>query len=282
MATTIAQNQHCTITATKSGVRVTFHTGNHAGESALIRFGKLLAGGSSNTKMDKNEVPTYGLSMTPHKELGMQLGNACPWATTCVESCLGPHSGRGFDPKIQRARLARRCLWLFARKLFLELLEGELAALNRTAKLLGQVWLVRLNVYSDILWERFIELEQFDSLQFYDYSKAPYTARPNLPANYDITYSYDGTETGLERALECLANGRRVAVVYYQDGAFCGKAAMKQQLPATFQGFPVIDGDVDDNRSINPDNVVVGLRLKGRTRQARQEAIDSGFAQLVA
>lgn len=277
---TIAQNAQCTIDATKTGIRVTFHAGQFAGQFATIRYGKLLAGGSSNAKMEKNEVPTYGLSMTPHKELGMQLGNACPWATTCVDSCLGPHSGRGFDPAVKKARLARRCLWLFARQTFIELLTAELASIDRMAGLLGQTWLVRLNVYSDILWERFLPLEGFTNLQFYDYTKAPLSARPNLPRNYDLTYSFDGTAKGRERALECLAGGRRVAVVFHQEGAFCGKAAIKQQLPSTWEGFPVFSGDENDNRSADPTGIVIGLRLKGRTKASRQAAIDSGFSQL--
>ena len=276
--TTIADNTQCRISAQNTGIVVEFKTGKHAGESAKIKFGSLLAGGSSNTKMDKNEVPTLGLSMTPHKELGMELGNVCPWATTCIDSCLGPHSGRGFDKAVQRARLARRCLWLFGRKVFLSMLEGELETHNRTAQVLGQTWLCRLNVYSDILWERFVDLAKFDSIAFYDYTKAPIEARPNLPSNYWVTYSFDGTDRGRSRAVEYLQAGRNVAVVFFEVGAFCGKGALNQNIPHQWEGFPVVNGDKTDDRNTDPKGVVVGLRLKGRTKASRQSAIDNGFA----
>lgn len=34
-------------------------------------------------------------------------------------------------------------------------------------------------------------------------------------------------------------------------------------LPATYNGIPVIDGDVSDFRPVDPSGVIVGLRAKG-------------------
>jgi hypothetical protein len=65
--------------------------------------------------------------------------------------------------------------------------------------------------------------------------------------NYDLTFSYSGTN--LDKAILALENNIRVAVVF-------------EQVPATFWGRPVIDGDAYDMRYLDEDNVVVGLKFK--------------------
>ena len=46
----------------------------------------------------------------------------------------------------------------------------------------------------------------------------------------------------------------------------------RNKLPKTFKGLPVIDGDKDDLRFLDPQGVIVGLIAKGKAKQDK-----SGF-----
>jgi len=69
-----------------------------------------------------------------------------------------------------------------------------------------------------------------------------------------------------------LKEGRGVSVVF--------DTRKGEPLPATWQGAPVIDGDINDLwflRAPKSGAFVVGLRVKGANKQKKQ-AVDSGFA----
>ena len=249
--------------------------------SATIR--ELLSKPDTNKKLALSESPTWGLSMTPHvvRGLGFAVGNVCPFASTCVESCL-THTGMGYHSAVQRARLARRLFWQFDRDLFLKILHAELTAISARNLALGISGLCRLNVFSDIRWERYLDLASYTGLSFYDYTKWPCNRRSRRNDNYRLVYSFDGTDESREYAIRELMSNGNVAVVFH-DGVLrgrCGKAASKQPLPETWEGFPVIDGNVSDDRTADARGSVIGLTLKARTIADRQAAIESGFAQL--
>jgi hypothetical protein len=112
---------------------------------------------------------------------------------------------------------------------------------------------VRINGTSDIpklaLWMS----TEFPEVQFYDYTKCP---KPWLRtrANYHVTFSHDGPNN-LQACMDALQNGVNVAVVF--------AVRRGQPLPTTWNGYPVIDGDLHDLRFIDAQRVVVGLRAKG-------------------
>ena len=74
-----------------------------------------------------------------------------------------------------------------------------------------------------------------------------------LPKNYNLTFSR--SETNENDCISILKRGGNVAVV------FRGKA-----LPTHWQGFPVINGDENDLRFLDPKGVVVGLSAKGKAK----------------
>jgi hypothetical protein len=132
--------------------------------------------------------------------------------------------------------------------------------------------LVRPNGTSDILYENIIVLNNknifqlFPSVQFYDYTKHPSRNLEGKTAgNYDLTYSYSGltpekiTHKGLLNP-----NNSRVAVVFMK----------KADIPLSFNGWNVIDGDNTDVRHIEPKTVVVALYAKGKAKRDT-----SGFVQ---
>lgn len=121
-------------------------------------------------------------------------------------------------------------------------------------------------------------LEIFPDMIFYDYTKNP--ARMGLfvksqskrndlwPSNYHLTFSL--AEGNKRECLKFLSQGGNVAAVFnvLQQGKYKG------DLPATWYGYRVIDGDKHDYRFLDERGVVVGLRAKG---EAKYKDIDFGF-----
>jgi hypothetical protein len=52
-------------------------------------------------------------------------------------------------------------------------------------------------------------------------------------------------------------------------------------LPEYFHGIPVVDGDVDDLRFLDPDGVIVGLRFKVPSMLAKRGRDHHGFIRPV-
>ena len=263
---------------TKNGYTVTIVSRNKAIVSGgrlpkPVTVSKLLGKGDQNPKTAKNNVPTVGLSLFPERGIG--FGNVCPMAKTCVASCLA-HQGQGSVPSVHGARVAKTVLWFLAREWFLAKLHRELSAFRRRHT--GTVG-ARLNMFSDIQWERYGVMDAHPGIQFYDYTKIPQRIG-SVPENYDLTLSYDGTNKAA--AIEVLRNRGNVSVVFYNDTdrPVCGKAAHRQELPASWEGFPVIDGGATDWRPDDSVGSVVGLRLLAKTYASRHQGIASGFAVL--
>ena len=127
----------------------------------------LLARGSSNPKLKKQAeqlgILPFARSLAPYTASG--AGNVCPLASPgCSAVCLN-YAGRGQMSSIQRARIQKTRFWFSDRPGFLALLTRDLEKVQRLAHRHGKLAAVRLNVFSDIPWERFRDL------QLYDYSK---------------------------------------------------------------------------------------------------------------
>ena len=241
--------------------------------SRPITIGKLLGKGDANPKTAKNIVPTVGLSLLPFKFIG--FGNVCPNAVTCQTACLA-HQGQGPMPSVKQSRAAKTVLYYLAREWFLEALNRELSSFRkRNTGTIG----ARLNMFSDIPWEHHGVIDNHPDIMFYDYTKSPRRWGQVRP-NYWVTFSYDGTPNNANHAQNVLENGGNVSVVYYNHGGKCGRAAHRQELPASDMGFSVIDGGKTDWRPGDPRGVVVGLRLLARTYVSRDKAISTGFSRL--
>lgn len=122
---------------------------------------------------------------------------------------------------------------------------------------------VRLNVFSDVPWELVMPelFEHFSDLQFYDYTKV---AARQPPKNYDLTFSFSGTNKDLVNYE--LKRGSRVAVVFLHPEGLAwldsGERAAGYGLPLAIKGIPVKDGDLSDVRPRDPRPGLVGLRWK--------------------
>jgi len=235
----------------------------------------LLGKGDSNTKLRKNgrHFETFGLSLAPHTMGGYQV---CAFAGECKGPCL-VHTGNGHTFKgVNAGRVNRKRLYFEEREWFLSRLNREIENKVKTAGKRRKRVAIRLNVFSDVTWEKTAP-QLFDHrAQFYDYTKNP-KRWGNVLENYWVTFSRD--ERNEHHATRILESGGNAAVVFYNDGrGYVSGGAHLQALPKTWNGFRVIDGDKTDLRFEDPRGVVVGLRLKAASYSARQKAIDSGFA----
>jgi hypothetical protein len=250
---------------------------------------RLLQNGDAQTKLRKNGAliaRTFGLSMPPHtlwvhRTLPVSVhvrpidhdsgdwhyvGNVCPHADGCVETCISTTGHYGMGQSI--ARTWARVLWHTARGLFVELLCCELAAAESWAvresrrKHRRVNVAVRLNVTSDVQWARYVNLSAFPHVLAYDYTK---DARRDSTRGIDLTYSVSQSWT-VPAIRSAVRDGFRVAVVV--------PTAEDADSP-TFAGLPAVNGDHSDFRPAD-DAVVVLLRIKRPTNGTNVDAIYAG------
>lgn len=215
----------------------------------------LLTPPGANFKMAKGEVLNYGLSLSPARLSG--VANLCPQSTQgCRDLCVNT-AGNGLIPLVQQSRVLKTKFMLAYPLAFMTLLASEIDEARAEAKTAKKKMAVRLNVFSDIAWERAVPwlFDMFSDIQFYDYTK--WRDRwDDLPANYHLTYS--ASERDKDSYLsEILTVGGNVTIVADKiDG----------KVPETWHGFPVIDGDLTDYRPSDDKGVVVFLKPKGKAR----------------
>ncbi len=183
-------------------------------------------------------------------------GKACPSASPgCLKACLNTAGNPLYFKAKFAARKRRAELFMKDRDLFYSILIGEIAKLTYQAKRDRLSPAVRLNGVSDWPWEKIFPdlFGLFPTVQFYDYTKIVSRAvKADLPANYDLTLSR--SETNETRCLSALKQGARVSVVFRKD------------LPKSWNGYRVIDGDQHDLTFLQPKGIVIGLSAKGKAK----------------
>lgn len=208
----------------------------------------------------------------------------CPWSTAeCRAACLVDSGMLSMTPAYN-ARHWKETLRKGNPKLFHELLAWEIAAHERAAKRQGKRAAIRLDGTSDLgMARRYAPM--FPGVQFYDYTKSLARAlrAQGLYPNWHVTFSFSGRNRADSRRV--LAWGGNVAVVFqarpplaagHRRPAFAG-----DPLPATWEGFPVLNGDETDVRFDDPTGHVVGLSLKGMAKWADRVATAGIFAEPV-
>jgi hypothetical protein len=219
----------------------------------------LISNGNTNAKTIKNDQETYILYLSPYN-LNDTGKNVCPFATKgCAASCLNS-AGRGKFSNVQLARRRKTNLFFQDQQKFTQQLAMDLAKINNKALKENKTIFVRLNGTSDINFEKLlnrylnINFAQFAGLKFYDYTKDKNKALEystnEKREKYRITYSRSEKDT--ENDIQTLLNnGVNVAAVFSKD------------LPDTYLGYPVINGDLTDLRFNDQLGVIVGLKAKG-------------------
>lgn len=219
----------------------------------------LLSKGSTNYKTAKNELETFILYLAPANTL--EGFNLCPFASEgCKKSCLYK-AGRGSFNSVQLARINKTKFWAYDRENFYKQLTQEILTIHSKVKKTWRKIAIRLNGTSDINHlneiKRFTGIdflsEEFEDLLFYDYTKSAKMIKDYKNTRYKLTFSL--SETNKPQALEVLKTGGNIAAVF------------KNNLPQSFEGFEVINGDISDLRYFDPVNVVIGLLAKGPAKK---------------
>ena len=219
---------------------------------------KLLNSGNAKTrKGEKRGYITYGIHLAPSNLSGF---NVCKDASSgCAAACLNT-AGRGAMSSVQKARIEKTHLFFTDKQRFLSMLWQEVEAALKSANKKGMIPCFRLNLTSDLPWEKIKHngstiFESFQGVQFYDYTKTPERVykwtQGEMPSNYHLTFSRSETLSDLE-LVACLQSQINVAVVF------------ADALPFRHLGFEVIDGDSDDLRFLDKRGVIVGLKAKGK------------------
>jgi hypothetical protein len=223
----------------------------------------LISSGNTNAKTIKNESETYILYLSPYN-LNDTGKNVCPFATKeCINLCLNT-AGRGKFTTVQLARRRKTNLFFNDPQKFTQDLALDLAKINNKAIKENKTIFVRLNGTSDINFEKLlnrylnINFAQFAGLKFYDYTKDKNKALEystnEKREKYRITYSRSERDT--ENDLKTLLNnGVNVAAVFSKN------------LPDTYLGYPVINGDLTDLRFNDQLGVIIGLKAKGKAKK---------------
>lgn len=217
---------------------------------------------NSSAKIIKNRkigIYTYILYLSPAKTSGY---NVCSHSTAeCRLGCLAA-SGRAMMEEIsgktmiKDARLKKTRLFFENQPFFMDWLISEIKSKQAKAKRDGFDFSVRLNGTSDIDWNNVYHngkniFQHFPKVMFYDYTKnaSKFIGKPN---NYHLTLSYTGRNWSMCETV--LKRGHNVAVVF--------NIKKNKPLPETFNGYRIVDGDVNDVRYKDGFGVIVGLRFK--------------------
>ena len=164
---------------------------------------------------------------------------------------------------VQDSRIAKTKLFFEQMFEFLAKLSKEISSTIKSASKKGLQAVFRPNLTSDIAWEDIVNedgvnlFEKHSSIQFYDYTKSFKRMKAfldgELPSNYHLTFSC--SETNEKIAKLVLEMGGNVAVVF------------RNQLPKTWNGYEVVNGDESDLRFLDKKGVVVGLIEKGMAKK---------------
>lgn len=222
-------------------------------------------------KGDDKETLTAILYLAPSTS---STYDVCPSSSeACSNNCLGLFAGRSHMTSVQKARIRKTKLYFENQEAFIQLLYEDFKLFESYCIEHGiQDRYVRLNGSSDIEWEDTLYGDNllfslFPNLIFYDYTKIASRLSKKLPSNYHLTFSRDG-DTPLETLQEAIDNNINVAVVF-------------EELPETYLGRPVVDGDLTDIRvkdiSTDGKGLVIGLKPKGKLKKSVRDNTDEGF-----
>lgn len=219
----------------------------------------LNSGNSKTRKGEKKGWTTFGIHLAPASLSGF---NVCDSSSAgCRWACLNT-SGRGAMSSVQRARIAKTKLFFTDKRLFMSMLFKEITAGIKKSAKTGMRPCFRLNLTSDLPWEKIkfdgcTVMEAFPNVQFYDYCKSPERMTKflagEMPANYHLTFSR--SEENGDVALAFLKSGGNVAMVF------------RNSLPSSYFGHEVIDGDETDLRFLDGSGKIIGLKEKGLAKK---------------
>ena len=226
----------------------------------------LTRGNPKILKGQKQGFLTSILHLAPADLSGYQT---CPKATAgCKAACLNTAGRGGIFKKgestnvIQQARIRKTKMFYEMRDVFMFELVRDIKNAIKQAEKKDLTPAFRLNGTSDLSWEKYPVrrdgteyrniFEAFPEVQFYDYTKVLGRKTGDIP-NYHLTFS--NADGNINDVLGAKQAGLNIAVVF------------RKELPSTYLGRKVINGDETDLRFLDEKNVIVGLKAKGKAKK---------------
>lgn len=204
--------------------------------------------------------------MAPHTIAG--VGNLCPFASPgCAAACLGYHTGQASMVKdaantdnknsVRRSRDTKARQFMTERPAYMAEVHKQAKRVIAKARKMGLKPALRFNGSTDVGNAPREIAAAYPEVPVNEYTKSVRMALENAagmhPAN--LTVAFSRSETNEADCLDVLANGGRVAVV------FAG------EIPATWKGFPTVDGDKHDLLHLQPRGSVLALKAKGGAKR---------------
>ena len=218
----------------------------------------LLSKGSTNSKTAKNDNDTYILYLAPYNQNSKGI-NICPKASKgCAAACLFS-AGRGAFSNVINARKNKTEYYLNDKKAFINQLASELIKIDKKASKNTNQTLIRLNGTSDLdfifLLKKYanFDISNYKNLHFYDYTKILGKVK-KYSNNKNYTLTFSRAEDNEQDIFKAVQYGANVSAVF------------KGELPQTYKGIPVIDGDKTDNEMLKYKGFILGLKAKGKAR----------------
>lgn len=213
---------------------------------------------------------TYGMYLAPADLSGH---NVCSHSTKeCKMGCLNTSGRAGIEKftgttKIHDSRVKKTKLFFEERAFFMAWLIAEIKQAQAKAIRDNYFFSVRLNATSDIDWANVPVdgkniFQIFPDVLFYDYTKNA-GKFINKPLNYHLTYSYTGRNWNL--CEELLALGYNIAMVF--------NVKHEADLPATYKGYAVVNGDLTDYRIDDAKGIIIGLKWKRIANRANEKKV---------
>ena len=217
----------------------------------------LLTMASASAKLSKNEVKSFILYLAAASQNNFGI-NICPKASIgCTKACLFT-AGRGKFNNVKTARIEKTDFMLFDPAKFYKKLAAEIMYNSTLA--FDQKIAFRLNGTSDI--NHYKQLKRYANLDintlpnnviFYEYTKNLNMAKSIKKEFSRVHITFSKSESNWYECIEALEHGFNVAAVF-------------NEVPDSYKGYKVIDGDLSDERFNDQKWVIVGLKAKGEAK----------------
>lgn len=251
----------------------------------------LSVGSDSKTiKGEKLGYKTGVLYLAPSITAGLMTKTGKPLdvcthaSDECMRFCLAFAGRAGIFKTIQIARQRKTALLFSDRQMFLDQLSSDVSKVIAWCNRNGYLPAFRFNGTSDMGFQDMAKtiLAENPDVMFYDYTKVVSRYERflsgKLPANYHLTFSR--SEDNHNDCLEYLENGQNGLYQNPVGIAVVFDIKPGHDLPETYHGFPVIDGDKSDLRFLDQETgypaYIVGLRAKGKAK-GKSETSENGF-----
>ena len=195
---------------------------------------------------------TAGLNLAPANAAALatgrpRLGTVCPMAGACAKACL-QYTGMNQMTTHATVRVNRTIQLLDHWDETIATLIAEIRKLKSKHKKFAY----RPNLLSDLPQLAHELASALPDVQFYDYTKILGRKTGDIP-NYHLTFS--NADGNINDVLGAKQAGLNIAVVF------------RKELPSTYLGRKVINGDETDLRFLDEKNVIVGLKAKGKAKK---------------